>query len=407
MGLQTLGYDVCTYYNNIASCFPPENGNLTSCLPADCGSNGCNMAVSASGHYYSHYLYAGHQHVYVRYWNGSATGNINSSDSGIDTRAGAEWMRYAVNSDKILLQWIAKNGATGAGGWGCADQYCVNTVSREVFAITSNSGGWCNDPGDFRVACAPENVGKYETRGGAWTTVTPVLAPALTIDNPGTVTVPPTMAPGLAYAAGARSGVTPELTLDVRGNWSSGVQYSGYIKIDRPGAWRFLGAAEGGFSISVNNTVVVSQTPAEYAHDMKWGQATLSAGLVPFGVTYTDGNVDYMFLYCEGPDGVRRRISGDLLYHQGQTGVAPAARSRGVGAEALEAYGDGHTLHVRVMPGQAHDLGIISMQGRVLFSQSGAGSCDIPLSKGISGYHLVVLRTMGRSIARPVFFARQ
>jgi len=268
LGIQTLGYTVFEFYNNIASCFPPAQGDLTSCLPRDGGSNGCNMAISSSGRYFSHYLYSGHQHCYVRYWDGTPAGNINATDVGVNTKAGAEHMRYSVNSDRVLLQWIARNGATGSGGWSCADVYCVNTVSGEYFALSSNPNGWSSDAGDFRVACAPENVGKYETREGVWTAISPVFPPAIPVDNPGVVAIPPDMTPGLTYTSGSRSGVTRELTLDVRGNWSSGATYTGFIKIDRP--YELTVLSTGG------RIVARRSATASHSHELMLGDAAAS-----------------------------------------------------------------------------------------------------------------------------------
>jgi hypothetical protein len=160
------------YVNNTAFCFPPPNGDKSQCDPSDGGVAGCNISVSASGHYYGHYLWAGHCAAEIRYWDGTSAGGINAQNYQTSTYCGSELIRWSVNSDQWFMQSTSNDGKVLTEGWASGvNQSIANPVTKEKFKTSSNGSGRDNTAGDFWIETA--NLGKYQDWSGNWIAVQP------------------------------------------------------------------------------------------------------------------------------------------------------------------------------------------------------------------------------------------
>jgi len=170
------GAQMIRYVNNTAFCFPPAGGDISTCWPSDHGTGGCNMSISASGHYFGHYLYAGHCNTELNYWDGKPTSSINQQNSSFSGHCGSEMIRWSANSDKWLCQ-IYSDG-TLDGSWNSyANQIVINRMDGTKILTSNNPAGtgMCNDAGDFRIEASGANMDAYEDQNGAWVPISPVV----------------------------------------------------------------------------------------------------------------------------------------------------------------------------------------------------------------------------------------
>jgi hypothetical protein len=171
------GAQMLRYVNNTAFCFPPANGDITTCWPSDHGVGGCNMSISAGGRYFAHYLYGEHCNTEIEQWIGLPTASINQGHSSFSGQCGSEMIRWSVNSDKWLCQ-IYSSGVLDQTWTSYANQIIMNRLDGTKIRTSSNAAntGLCNDAGDFWIDGGTSTAGKYEDSNGNWTAVDPVVA---------------------------------------------------------------------------------------------------------------------------------------------------------------------------------------------------------------------------------------
>jgi hypothetical protein len=180
--------------NNCWLCFPPPGGNFgaAGCLLA--AIPGCNMGMSTSGQYAGTYLYAPHAEILL--WK-VKTGDIfgdNFKTVSLSTvkslaqssvpAVGGELIRWAVNSDKWVLQQIGKYGHADDINRG-SNQMLLNWADNQAIVTTNNADKHGNCTGDLWISGGP--VGAYEDATGKWiaatggtNTINSPKAPALT-----------------------------------------------------------------------------------------------------------------------------------------------------------------------------------------------------------------------------------
>jgi len=203
MGITCYNYD--NKYSGVFG-FPIAGGNIKTC---NCfvGSQGaCNPAVSASGSYTSGYGGGWHEVVEIGKLSGGVGPTPNFS-SGLSTQygisitdvqnwtnhwgngpypLGADVIRWAVNSDKWVLQQYGWHGESMNEG---SEQVLINWVDREAVVTSRNpyvprdpvggGGGtifYGNCVGDFWVDGGAANAGKCEGADGVWRAVDGVSA---------------------------------------------------------------------------------------------------------------------------------------------------------------------------------------------------------------------------------------
>jgi hypothetical protein len=171
--------------------FPPPGGNLTG---ADVlGRAGCNISISPSGAQVGSYFAGNHDDLFLsgtdvkisqlESWAGEKIGN------------GAEVIRWAVNSDKWVLQGIGltNSGHADNNFLGCNQVVC-NWTDQVAINISKNPPPFCgavdyltcgvpatlenslitnNDPGDMWISDPANNPNgdRYEDLQGVWHTV--------------------------------------------------------------------------------------------------------------------------------------------------------------------------------------------------------------------------------------------
>ena len=168
--------------------FPPPGGNLTG---ADVlGRAGCNISISPSGTQCGSYFAGWHDDLFLNntnvkigtleQWAGEKIGN------------GAEVIRWAVNSDKWVLQGIGltNSGHADNNFLGCNSVVC-NWIDHVAINISKNPAPFCgawdyetcgipttlekslitnNDPGDMWISDPANNPNgdRYEDLQGVW-----------------------------------------------------------------------------------------------------------------------------------------------------------------------------------------------------------------------------------------------
>jgi len=175
--------------------FPLPNGNLSAANAI--GFCGCNAAISASGNFGNNWC-GSHANLYINHvtW---ASNNFTSITVTLDQLAqwsgdsfgrDAELVRWAVNSDKWVLQQAGWYGHADDNSWG-SNMVAGNWVDQAAIRISNNpkqpqnnnvTGGGDgtiylgNEAGDLWVDGGAENAGKYEDEAGVWHAV-PGYAP--------------------------------------------------------------------------------------------------------------------------------------------------------------------------------------------------------------------------------------
>jgi hypothetical protein len=179
------------FNNNGVYQFPPSGGSLTKLV----GMAGCNGAVSASGRYAGSYFAGAHVDCFLTRVDQDYTTffGLFRSSSGMSGKfgdmaswagkdlfpstAGCELIRFAVNSDKWVLQgvgWCGHAGAIVNGG----NSGAANWVDHTAFIATNNPpvdcanpSGKANNTGSIWIDGGPENLGKWEDTAGVWHSV--------------------------------------------------------------------------------------------------------------------------------------------------------------------------------------------------------------------------------------------
>jgi hypothetical protein len=179
---------------NIAMNFSPLNADGWASCTDTVTLSGCNICVSTGGNYVAHYNDVYHRKVFMYKWDHAAHALIlcgadpcfifglddlpawTSNAITFDADAGAEQIRWSVNSEKWLCRWI--------GCWGDADnmrfgsnQLLTNWVDHQAIKTSNNAKPtsstdcntimWGTDAGDLWVT-GP--VGQIEDTTGAWHT---------------------------------------------------------------------------------------------------------------------------------------------------------------------------------------------------------------------------------------------
>jgi len=164
--------------NNCWLCFPPPGGNFSApgCLLA--ALPGCNMGLSTSGQYVGTYLYAPHGEILLwKVKQGDIFGDevktisLSTAESWANAKAGigGELIRWAVNSDKWVLQQIGWYGHADAVNLR-SNQVLVNWVDNQAIVTTNNPDDHGNCTGDLWVNGGP--AGAYEDVNGKWIAAT-------------------------------------------------------------------------------------------------------------------------------------------------------------------------------------------------------------------------------------------
>jgi len=191
MAAQLMGKYMCTVTPDIGGNavwgFPPSacsfaNGRLNY-------ADGCNISISPSGGYMGSYLGGQHADIFINTVDGkNGTGssvakvNIHSqleSWAGQTIGNGAELIRWAVNSDKWVMQEIGFNPDGHAGtlcegsnqvvcNW--TDQVAINISKNRNLAVGADTMKFNNCAGDFWVDDPANNPqkNKYEDLQGVW-----------------------------------------------------------------------------------------------------------------------------------------------------------------------------------------------------------------------------------------------
>jgi hypothetical protein len=166
---------------------PPVNCNIS---PIVGYRDGCNISISPSGNFVGSYLSGYHEVLYLGRINYSQNGGPLNDGVGIDPKItdleswsgkaigiGAEHIRWAVNSDKWVMQGIGWYGHADQIEQG-SNQVVCNWVDKVAINIsnnpkTSSAIRLNNCPGDLWVSDPANNAGgnKYEDETGAWHTV--------------------------------------------------------------------------------------------------------------------------------------------------------------------------------------------------------------------------------------------
>jgi hypothetical protein len=242
--------------------FPMTNGNVT-CSGCFVGSIGaCNPAVSASGGYTSGYGGGWHETVEIGKLPGgtgpvpdfsglAVTWGITISDVATWTNAfgganplGADIIRWAVNSDKWVLQQYGWHGEADNLRYG-TNQVMIDWVDRQAVVPSRNpnipmdpgAGGsgvifYGNCPGDFWVDGGASNAGKCEGADGIWRAVgTQTLAPSAVAAIERSPIAVRTVPDGIMVLLPARAGMVT--VVDARGRSVFAVRASGPMLVPR------------------------------------------------------------------------------------------------------------------------------------------------------------------------------
>jgi hypothetical protein len=188
---QMMGKYLCTVTPDVGGnavwSFPPAgcsfaNGRLNY-------ADGCNISISPSGGYMGSYLGGQHADIFIntvdgKNGTGSSVAKVNihtqlESWAGQTIGNGAELIRWAVNSDKWVMQEIGFNPDGHAGtlcegsnqvvcNW--TDQVAINISKNRNVAIGADTMKLNNCAGDFWVDDPANNPQKnnYEDLQGVW-----------------------------------------------------------------------------------------------------------------------------------------------------------------------------------------------------------------------------------------------
>jgi len=191
MAAQFMGKYDCTLT-------PDVGGNAVWSFPGACDlgarlnyEDGCNIGISASGGYVGSYIGGQHVDLFINAVDGQngtgpdvATINIHNqleSWAGQTIGNGAELIRWAVNSDKWVMQEIGTNpdGHADENAMG-SNQVVANWTDKVAINISKNSNKTIsgqtmylnNCAGDFWVSDPTNNPNgtKYEDLQGVWHT---------------------------------------------------------------------------------------------------------------------------------------------------------------------------------------------------------------------------------------------
>jgi hypothetical protein len=111
-------------------------------------------------------------------------------------------------------------------------------------------------------------------------------------------------------------GTTRELDINKGGKEEYyAVLFTGFLNIPITGQYRFtLDADDGGALMLGGKTVCAKE---HFSHRPAEGNILLEKGLHPFKLMYFQGyGGRYLRLWISGPDGKRRRVSGEMLFHK-------------------------------------------------------------------------------------------
>jgi len=190
MAVQALQKYQCTdpswFCNNIVS-FPGT-------CDINAGGGNCNISISASGGYNAYYFGTGHSFICFSGSGAPSQVTIDQWQAVCPDQfagLGAELIRWAVNSDKWVLQQIGWYGHAGSMGKG-TNQVACNWADMVAIRISNNPKvpqepcnvagqkdccGGCgaiytgNCTGDMWIDGGAANAGKYEDGSGTWHSV--------------------------------------------------------------------------------------------------------------------------------------------------------------------------------------------------------------------------------------------
>jgi hypothetical protein len=179
---------------NLFHAFPPLFGDyVLSGIFAVGNPVACNGSICASGIYGATYFDGSHAEIFIQKWNpvtndigGTTSFSLGNMAQWIGNTSlfsgteGCELIRWAVNSDKWVLQQV--------GWWGHAanieqgaNQFAGNWVDKQAIMISNNprlpqnsQPPYGNCPGDLWIDGGAAAVGKYEDTTGNWIAVDPV-----------------------------------------------------------------------------------------------------------------------------------------------------------------------------------------------------------------------------------------
>jgi hypothetical protein len=149
--------------------------------------DGCNISISPSGNFVGSYSSTDHEILYLDRIDYTQHGGPINNEVGINPTianmeawsghsigVGSEHIRWAVNSDKWVMQevgWVGHADQIAQG----SNQVVCNWVDKVAINISNNpsSTRLNNCPGDLWVSDPANNAGgnKYEDETGAWHTV--------------------------------------------------------------------------------------------------------------------------------------------------------------------------------------------------------------------------------------------
>ena len=183
-----------------------ENGGGNGCydfpsFASAGGAGSCNIAISPSGGYAAGYSNAAHAIFDFNRLSGETgptgsgmgLGEVATLTNNTNGGQGGELIRWAVNSDKWVLQQIGWEGHAANMSHG-GNQLLCNWRDREALWTSRNPQGGvpfngatlyiCSCPGDLWVDGGSSAFGKYERSTGEWVQIpgyqpTPVVSPAV------------------------------------------------------------------------------------------------------------------------------------------------------------------------------------------------------------------------------------
>jgi len=298
---------------------------------------------------------------------------ISFTDTGLSENTQYSWTLSAVNGNGIESSLSAPSNASTpvdiippsiAG----IDQYCGSTLLRVIFdepiqqSAAENAQNYSvtglTITRALLVNTHTVELSLSSMKSGVSYTVhaqgIPDRSKAANVCNTSTTFLYQGIARGLIYSANSRTGITSSVTANVRGSWDGDVTFQGLFYARNSGEYRFLGLAEAGFKILIDNKLAVELQEADWQKTVRWGKVNLTAGYHPMTISYFDASQqdDALFTYFEGPDGIRHRLQGDVLFYtttnnsiiaydqlQNVTPVKPAIRicSEGIAIRSQQA----------------------------------------------------------------------
>jgi len=265
---------------NLWYSFPPLGGYIGNGLIPWGTQPGCNGSVSASGKFSGYYFAGEHEQVNLAQWD-PLKGQVDAPKNGpwiadlsewlgrnrnnwqTEVGRGANLIRWAVNSDKWVLQqigWYGQSIDLGCNqilaNW--VDQQAIETSNNPKVAQVDGNVLLGNCVGDFWVDGGPNAAGKYEDIRGNWVAVGSPVGYYTSIDategNPSTVTV--VTSPANAEIRYSTDGSEPTT--------SSG-KYIGPLSLNvdqgRPMVLKTLSRADGSDSSRSSKTILPSCKP--------------------------------------------------------------------------------------------------------------------------------------------------